>query len=59
MRYSLKLVPKASPNDDGEWVDVETDAPIGIVREWNDAAKFFAPHVPERQDHGELQEDSR
>lgn len=45
MRYRIKLVPKTTPNADGEWREVEADLPASA--RWLDLAVALGDHVPE------------
>ena len=45
MRYRIKIVPKAIPNADGDWLTVETD--LASDTHWRDVATVLAPYVPE------------
>jgi len=44
MRYRIKIVPKAAPNAEGEWREVETATPLNT--RWLDHVVAFASHVP-------------
>lgn len=56
-RYRIKIVPKATPNADGEWIEVETaepasEAPMGttpraILSTWREAELHFQSHIPD------------
>lgn len=41
MRYRVKVVPKAEPNADGEWIEVEVKGPVAEHLGWNVMAATF------------------
>lgn len=42
IRYQIKIVPDAQPNDDGVWIDVPTKA----EGKWRDYERQYAAHIP-------------
>jgi hypothetical protein len=43
--YRIKIVPKTTPNADGEWREVEAD--LSAITRWLDASVALGDHVPE------------
>lgn len=48
MKYRLKIVPEATPNADGRWIEIEVpdDARAPLGSSWRAAAQYLAPHIP-------------
>lgn len=47
-RWRIKLVPDATPNADGRWLDVTKDHAMTeyAISRWMDAVRFFASDTP-------------
>jgi hypothetical protein len=45
VKYRIKIVLKATPNADGEWLVVEAD--LSAITRWLDASAALGDHVPE------------
>jgi hypothetical protein len=45
MKYQAKIVPRAKPNEEGEWVEIEApNLPYGA--RWREVSDLLSPHIP-------------
>jgi hypothetical protein len=47
MRYEVKIIPKATPNDQGKWIEIDGPSIPPDNTRWRTVSDLLSPHIPD------------